>query len=69
MREDTPAPSPGDWTVCIGCATALCFNHDLTLRQPVAEDYLSLDDQLTWELQRAQSAIRAVKKKAGDAGL
>lgn len=31
LTHPTEAPSPGDWTVCIGCAAILEFDHQLRL--------------------------------------
>lgn len=54
--DDTP-PGPGDFTVCINCASVLVFSDDMTLRRPEAEDMIGLPMEVTLQLWRTKAAI------------
>lgn len=54
-------PEPGDFSVCIGCATLLCFAEDMSMRRPTTAELATLlaNAEMCEDLSRKQSGIRA----------
>jgi hypothetical protein len=50
-------PVPGDFTVCIDCASVLVFTQDLYLRKPTEADWGSVTPELSTHLLKLQLAI------------
>lgn len=58
LFEAHVAPSPGDFSVCIQCATILSFGPDLSLA-PIGDLYsLDVDDDTKFQLRRVQQQIQ-----------
>jgi hypothetical protein len=50
-------PEPGDMSVCIGCASFLQFNDDLTVRLMTDADVAELPDDIRIQAMRARRVI------------
>jgi len=55
--------SPGDLSVCIGCASPLVFNDDLTLRLLRSEEFDNLALPEKNELRRYMAAARRLDRR------
>lgn len=59
------APKPGDWSLCYGCGELLRFTEQLGLRAPDPMERLRLELSKDWpEVERAQNAIRSLKRRS-----
>ena len=55
--DHSVAPKPGDFSVCMYCATPLIFGRDMALRRLTRREESALDPNERRELARVQSAI------------
>ena len=60
------APTPGDLTVCIYCASFLIFEQDLRLRLMTEQEIGELPDEARIQIMRVRRAIKAVSETATD---
>jgi hypothetical protein len=56
-------PSPGDISVCIGCASPLRFADDLTVRVMTPAEFARLHPQNQAELRRFMAAVRSIDRR------
>ena len=61
LCEGSPAPVPGDITICIDCAAVMRFDKDLTVRLTSPAELRALHPDTQRDLARAQRAIRRVQ--------
>lgn len=55
-------PSPGDWTICIGCTAILRFyGHTLEMRRASPADVAELHPENVAEIAAIRRAIRRIK--------
>lgn len=59
------APSSGDVSICLYCATPLFFAEDLTLRTMTEDEYNELEPDLQWDILRARKIVLYSKRVAG----
>lgn len=51
-------PSPGDFSLCIGCGDILVFSETMDLRIPMIAELMNLDQETSDLLDHAQRLIR-----------
>jgi hypothetical protein len=56
-------PSPGDYSVCLGCGAPLLFDDDLSLRQPTSDELQAMLEEP--EYRKALSAVAIVLSQKG----
>lgn len=57
-------PSPGDLTVCIGCAATLVFTNSAgDLRLATTADFDAIDAEALWELAKIEMAVREANRR------
>jgi hypothetical protein len=60
------APSPGDISACLACASALVFDDDLRLRRMTQAEFADLHPDNQEELRLYQQAIRLIDRRKLD---
>jgi hypothetical protein len=58
------APSPGDLSVCISCASALVFGDDLRLQPLSPAEFAGLDSELQEGIRRHQAIVRSIDRRS-----
>jgi hypothetical protein len=61
-NEGKPQPVPGDYTVCLYCATMLRFKIDLSVRVVTREDLKELLDEEPKQFALLQEAMNVVNQ-------
>ncbi len=60
--EDSKAPNPGDYSVCLYCTAFLVFMEELAMRFMTEEELVELPDEQRIALQRMRRAIKVAKE-------
>jgi hypothetical protein len=57
-------PVPGNWTICINCASVLRFKEDMTVRAIDEMERAQLEASPAWpEFERLTNGIRTIRSK------
>jgi hypothetical protein len=59
--DEALVPKPGDFSVCIGCAEVLRFDHELEPVLAVPAELAELDPEMLARLERSRAAIRRLR--------
>ena len=57
------SPDPGDYSVCIGCASPLIYRDDLTLRPLTAPEMAAMHPVNRAEVEAGMAAARALDRR------
>ena len=57
------SPDPGDYSVCIGCASPLTYRDDLTLRALTAPEIAAMHPQNRREVEALMAAARSLDRR------
>ena len=57
------APRPGDFSVCIGCASPLVFGPDLSLQIISAKHWAALSEENLADLRLMMRAVREIDRR------
>lgn len=61
VTDENSRPRPDDISVCLGCATVLQFNSDMTTRTVELDDIPGIDDDTKFQVRRIQQTMRKLK--------
>jgi hypothetical protein len=56
-------PDPGDYGVCINCASPLVYNDDLTMRAMTGDEWHELHPENRDELRAAMATVRQLNRR------
>jgi hypothetical protein len=56
-------PEVGDLCVCVGCASPLVYNSDMTMRAMPAAEFNALPDEAKAELRIAMAVVRQMDRR------
>jgi hypothetical protein len=62
FAEENGRPRPDDISVCLGCATVLQFNHDMTTRAVELDDIPDISDDTKFQVRRIQQTMRRLRQ-------
>ena len=61
IAEENSRPRPDDISVCLGCATVLQFNSDMTTRAVELDDIPGISDDTKFQVRRIQQTMRKLR--------